>query len=256
MSDLTSARTVSVLIPCHNYGRFVGEALASVDSQSHRPSEILICDDGSTDDSWATIRQLIDVRDDVVALRHVTAHGLVSTLNELWRSSTGELIVPLSADDRFGPGYIEGVVTAMSDHGWDFAYTDMQCFGASSWHFVAPEMDVYRLARFNFIHGSSGLTRECLEAVGGYSPLFENGFEDYDFWLSAIEHGFTGGKAHGIHLDYRRHEVASRNTATTFERCRMRWMLARHHPRFFLHPRAWKAWLPSHRPIAGTEVPP
>jgi len=248
--------TISVIIPCHNYGRFVEEAVRSVDAQTRPVDQIVICDDGSSDDSWGTIQRLAAERSNVATIRHEHAWGLVATLNQLWRTSEGRLIVPLSADDRLGPGYLDAMAAAVFDQGWDFAYTDMQCFGSENWRFIAPEFDIDRLARFNYIHGSSGLTRDCLEAVGGYQPTFERGFEDYDFWLSVLEHGFEGGKAEGVHLEYRRHEQGSRNTASISDRLRLRYKLFRHHPRFFLHPRTLRAWLPSNRPIAGVEAPP
>lgn len=250
-------RTISVVVPCHNYGRFLGEAVASIDGQDLRPDEILICDDGSTDDSVAHAREIVSGRTDATLMEHREARGLVQTLNELARNASGAVIVPLSADDRMGPRYISSIARAIFDDGYDFAYTDMRCFGAEDWTFVAPTMDVDRLARFNFIHGSSGVRRSVFDAVGGYSADFERvGFEDYDFWISVVEAGFRGTKASGTHLEWRRHAEGSRNTATASDRLRLRWKLLRHHPRFFLHPRTLRAWTPSNRPIPGLETPP
>ena len=77
------APKVSVVVPCHNYGRFVGEAIASLDAQDRRPDEILICDDASSDGSWDTIVELVGRRDDVLAYRHERAWGLIRTFNEM-----------------------------------------------------------------------------------------------------------------------------------------------------------------------------
>lgn len=234
--------TLSVIIPCHNYGRFVGEALASVDSQDRRPDEIRICDDGSSDDSWEVIQRLAAGRDDIVIDRHEQAWGLIRTFNDLVERSSGDIIVPLSADDRLGPGFLSRMEDDLLDRGLDFGYSDYRCFGAEDWYFDAPEMDIDRLARFNFITGTAAIRRRLFDVVGGYSAAFDRlGFEDYDFWLTAVERGMVGAKVHGCYLEWRRHPQGSRNTASRWDRVKLRAKLVRHHPRFFLHPRTLRA---------------
>jgi glycosyltransferase involved in cell wall biosynthesis len=233
---------VSVVVPCHNYGRYLGEAIASVDAQSRRPDEIVICDDGSTDDTPQVLRALCDGRDDIVHDRHETAHGMVRTFNELVARSTGELIVVLSADDRLGPRYIETVERAFVAGDLDFGYTDLQCFGAESVRHVVPELDPDLLVRSNYIAGASPFRRQVFERAGGYRPAFERiGHEDYDFWLSVVESGARGAKIHGCHYEWRRHAAGSRNTVGLGRRVLLRLALVRYHPRFFLHPRTVRA---------------
>jgi glycosyltransferase involved in cell wall biosynthesis len=247
---------VSVVIPCHNYGRFIGEAVASVDEQDRRPDEILICDDGSTDDSWDVIVDLVANRSDAVAWRHEQAWGLIRTFNELVRRSTGDIIVPLSADDRLGPTYVRRMVEDLVARDLDFGYSDYRCFGAEDWYFTAPEMDRDRLVRFNFIPGTAAFRRQLFDEVGGYHRSFDRlGFEDYDFWLSAVERGMRGDKVEGCVLEWRRHPGGSRNSVTRADRLRLRAKLLVRHPRFFLHPRSlsWLTGRAAARP--GVEAP-
>lgn len=249
-------RRVSVVIPCHNYGRFLGEALASVDEQDRAPDQIVICDDGSTDGSWDVVQALAAGRDDVVAYRHERAWGLIRTFNELVSRADGDLIVPLSADDRLGPHFIRRMEEDVYGRNLDFGYSDYRCFGAEDWYFTAPEMDVDRLARFNFITGTAAFRRSLFDAVGGYSAAFDRlGFEDYDFWLSAVERGLVGAKVPGCHLEWRRHPGGSRNTATRRDRVALRLKLLRHHPRFFLHPRSIRALRGGRGATPGVEAP-
>jgi hypothetical protein len=116
-------------------------------------------------------------------------------------------------------------------------------FGADDSLFVAPEFDDSLLVRSNFVSGSAAFRRALFDKVGGYSPACETvGFEDYDFWIGAVERGARGGKVHGCHYEWRRHPGGSRNTVTFRDRLRLRALLARRHPRFFAHPRTAR-WL-------------
>ena len=104
--ELASSRRprVSVIIPCHNYGRFLPEAVGSALSQEGVEPEVVIVDDASTDDS-ATVAESIAHRDSRVAVirqHHNTGH--VVTFNVGYAAASGEFIVRLDADDLLTPG--------------------------------------------------------------------------------------------------------------------------------------------------------
>lgn len=234
--------SISVIIPCHNYARFVTEAIESVDAQDRPADEIVVVDDGSSDDSWQVIEALAAERPHMVAYRHPQAWGLIRTFNELVARSSGEIIIPLSADDRLGPNFLRRMEEDLVERHLDFGYPDYQTFGAEDEYFDVPELDVDRLARANYISATAGIRRRVFDEIGGYSPAFESlGFEDYDFWIRAIEAGMVGAKVHGCHLEWRRHPGGSRNTASRRDRVALRAKLIRHHPRFFFHPRTLRA---------------
>jgi glycosyltransferase involved in cell wall biosynthesis len=93
-----SAPTVSVIIPCYNQGRFLTEAIESVVAQTLPATEIVVVDDGSTDDTPAVARRYPEVR-------YVRQHnlGLASARNTGLAHSTGDYVVFLDADDRLRP---------------------------------------------------------------------------------------------------------------------------------------------------------
>ncbi len=230
--------TLSVVIPCHNYGRFLQEAIASLDAQDRPADEIVICDDGSQDDSWEVMKSLQLTRPNLRLLRHEQPHGVIATFNELVCSSSGDIVIIFSADDRLGATFLRRMDEELTLRNWDFGYSDYRAFGAEEFYFDAPELDVDGMVRANFISGTSAFRRTLFDEIGGFRPAFDRlGFEDYDFWISALEHGARGGKVHGCYLEWRRHSLGSRNTADLGKRIRLRWMLLRYHPRFFLHPR-------------------
>lgn len=86
---------VSLLINNYNYGRFVARAIESALAQSHRDSEVIVVDDGSTDDSWRVIESFGSA---VRAVRQENA-GQGAAYNKLWSLARGDYVLFLDADD-------------------------------------------------------------------------------------------------------------------------------------------------------------
>ena len=118
---MTAADTprVSVIVPAYNYGRFVGEALRSILTQSVQALEVIVIDDGSTDDTPQVLTQFDDPRLRV----HRTDRLGVSKLRALGASlARAPLVAWLDADDTWRPGYLERQV-AVLDAEPDVAFT-------------------------------------------------------------------------------------------------------------------------------------
>jgi hypothetical protein len=95
---------VSVIIPCHNYGRFLPAAVNSALSQEGVEPEVIIVDDASTDDS-ATVAESIGQNDSrVTVIRQHQNAGHVVTFNVGYAAASGEFIVRVDADDLLTPG--------------------------------------------------------------------------------------------------------------------------------------------------------
>jgi glycosyltransferase involved in cell wall biosynthesis len=99
---------VSVLIPNHNYGRYLGTAIDSALGQSHPDIEVVVVDDGSTDDSRDVIRSY---GERVVAVLQ-PKRGQVPALNAAFEASHGDFICLLDADDVFLSSKVERVLGA------------------------------------------------------------------------------------------------------------------------------------------------
>lgn len=100
---------ISVLINCYNYGRFVGEAIASVRCQTHAPDELLVVDDGSTDDSEDQINQALQgySRGQLISRQN---GGQLAAFNTGFLESSGDILFFLDADDCYEPLHIEKVL--------------------------------------------------------------------------------------------------------------------------------------------------
>ncbi|GGE91763.1 glycosyltransferase family 2 protein [Mycetocola zhadangensis] len=96
--------TVSVVITCFNYGRFLSQAVRSAVAQEGVIVDVVIVDDASTDDSLATARFLEREDQRVKVLAHDKNEGVVQAFNNGAALATGEFVVRLDADDVLVPG--------------------------------------------------------------------------------------------------------------------------------------------------------
>jgi glycosyltransferase involved in cell wall biosynthesis len=103
---------VSILIANYNYERFIGEALESISAQSYPRLEAIVCDDGSVDRSCAVVERHAQ-RDERIRLLRQPNGGAAAALNNAFRSSSGEIVLLLDADDLFERDKVEVVVKAM-----------------------------------------------------------------------------------------------------------------------------------------------
>lgn len=101
---------VSCVVPCFNGERFLDECVRSILAQTHRPLEILVIDDGSTDGSAAVVRRF----GDRVRYHRQDNRGPAAACNTGIALATGELIAFLEQDDLWLPGKIERQVAALA----------------------------------------------------------------------------------------------------------------------------------------------
>jgi hypothetical protein len=106
---------ITVVMSSYNYGAFVGQAIQSVLRQTYEDFEVIVCDDGSTDDSCAVIQRHVD-RDRRVKLVQKPNGGQASCWNVAFLRSRGDLLCPLDADDAFYPDKLETVVDHFRRH--------------------------------------------------------------------------------------------------------------------------------------------
>jgi hypothetical protein len=103
-------KLISVLIANYNYGLFVGAAIESVLRQSYGNFEIVVCDDGSTDDSRDVIRDYADRYPSLVRFIAKENDGVASALNAAYAASRGDIVSLLDADDLFAATKLQRVV--------------------------------------------------------------------------------------------------------------------------------------------------
>jgi glycosyltransferase involved in cell wall biosynthesis len=108
--------SVSVFIPCYNYGRFLRECTRSVLTQEGVDVSVLIIDDASTDDSPQVASELARQDPRIEISRHAKNHGHIATYNEGLAWAKGRYTALLSADDLFTPGALLRATRLLDAH--------------------------------------------------------------------------------------------------------------------------------------------
>jgi glycosyltransferase involved in cell wall biosynthesis len=184
----TSTPLISVVIPCYNQARFLGEAVESVLAQTHPRTEVVLIDDGSTDDPSAAAHRYPGV-----LFRRQENQGPAAARNAGLRVSTGRYLTFLDADDRLLPAALETGLRYLAERR-ECAFVSGHCryITADGSPMPTPPQPLVESEHYaallyrNYVWAGSTVLhrRECLEAVGGYNPsLSVKGAEDYDLYL-------------------------------------------------------------------------
>lgn len=202
---------VSVIIPCYNQGAFLQEAIDSVQAQTHPSYEIIIVNDGSTDPY--TIDVLAAKSKEGFNVIHVPNGGVSAARNIGIEVAKGEFILPLDADDKIGPNYLQNAVEVLiNNSGVKLVYCECEFFGALSGKLEVPRYSMEEMLLQNLIFNAAVFRKKDFEATGGYDTNFLTGWEDWEFWLRFVTKKEEVYKLPGTHFFYRIKEL-SRNAS-------------------------------------------
>jgi glycosyltransferase involved in cell wall biosynthesis len=191
---------VSVIMPVHNGAKFIVPAIESVLAQSYTNYELVVIDDGSTDDSYLKIE---GYRDKLKYIPHTTQKGVCTAMNTGIRNASGELIAFLDSDDLWLPEMLHTQVDYLMDH-QDVAmvHSDFQTIDdedriiedsvAYCQNLRIPSGYIFKeLFMDSLICGITVVVRkECFERVGYLDETLY--FGDYDLWLRISKHYLIG----------------------------------------------------------------
>jgi len=201
--DPSKPPLVSVIIPCYNLAEFLPEAVESVVKQTFTDWECIIVNDGSTDNTRQvaeSLRQKYPERR--ILYFEKQNEGVAVARNFGISKSKGKYILPLDADDLIEPTFLEKAVKILeTEQDIAIVYTDVLHFGAE--HRIYPSCNWNALLEVNMNYiGNSSLYRKTVwEKGGGYKSNL--GYEDWEFWINAIEQGFKGKRIPEVLYLYR-----------------------------------------------------
>jgi glycosyltransferase involved in cell wall biosynthesis len=194
---------VSVLIPCFNQGVFLDEAVDSVLAQTFTDYEIVVVDDGSTDEE--TRWKLETYQRPKTRVLRTRNRGLPAARNAAAAVAGGDVFCALDADDRLEPTWLEkGLAVLDADASLAFVSHWLETFGDEHWIWRPERCDLPAMLARNAVNGAALVRRAAFEAVGGYDERMREGCEDWDFWLRLIERGFKGTIVPEVLFHYRR----------------------------------------------------
>lgn len=229
--------TVSVIMPLYQGARYCQEALESVLTQTRLPQQVIVVDDGSTDDGVERLKAMVTTAPDGVDIRFESQanSGQSAARNHGASLASGDLLALIDQDDVWHPRHLEALVAPFADDeklGWVFsdfdeidsdgyvvtrefvgksgAYDRPQALGAlvGSDLMVLPSTSVLRASAFN--------------EVGGFDPDLQ-GYEDDDLYVRFFRHGWGAKCIPGSFTSYRTHRAGS-STSERFRTSRVRYL--------------------------------
>ena len=178
---------VSVIIPVYNGGRHLRAALESVFAQSYRPFEVIVVDDGSTDDSSAIAQSFPDVR-----YIHQQNQGVAAARNNGIEAARGEFFAFLDQDDLWTPEKLKHQIAHMrSNPELGYTLTQQQFFlepGESlpSWFRKELFADVHT----GWVLGTLVVRRSAFEKIGNFATGY-SAASDGDWFFRAKASGIA-----------------------------------------------------------------
>jgi glycosyltransferase involved in cell wall biosynthesis len=201
-SESSGAPTVVAVIPLYNGAKYIELAVRSVLSQSVAVAEIVIVDDGSTDDGPAIVKRLAEVNP--IRFIHKPNGGQASARNVGIAESKSSLIALLDQDDVWYPEHVETLIhpflkTPHARLGWTYSDLDQVdeagnmlvhnlLTAEAAFH---PKRDLYSCLRtdMHILPSASLISRSAFESVGGFDERL-CGYEDDDLFLRMFRRGY------------------------------------------------------------------
>ena len=222
---------ISVIVPCYNQGNYLKETIQSALGSTYRPLEIIIINDGSTDNSLEIAKELEALHAEVRVLDQINA-GVTKARNVGIGAARGEYILPLDGDDLIAPDYIEkGLAVLSARPEVKVVYCQAEKFNESMrkpWK-LKP-FSLSQLAKDNMIFVSALYRKSDALEVGGYSEDMHMGREDWEFWIKMLKNGGEVIRLSEIGFFYRLTPTSKRKKTggATFKRARINYLNAKH----------------------------
>lgn len=196
----------SIVLPTYNRAAYLGTALQSVFAQTVHDWQLVVVDDGSTDDTREVLGKIGDARAEVIYAEH---RGQNRTI----RTGVGVTVAPwvvfLSDDDELAPDALEHYQRAI-DVGWDVLYGGCVVKWVDPVFGGTPGVDQYKppepanaLPMHNVVWGVC-FRRSMYDAIGGWPTRWEVA-GDYGFWLAAYANGYRFRPINAATYLYRYH---------------------------------------------------
>ena len=197
--------SVAVVIPCHNYGKYLREAIESVLAQTFPAQEIVVVDDSSTDDTPEIAASF--AKQGVVYIRAEHRHSQLARRTG-YQATSSDVVCFLDADDRLAPDYLSQGMQQFTTPDIGIVYSDVEHFGTMTSRSHYPdEFSRAALSCMNFIHAGALVLREALEVSRGLDVLTDDKLtlQDWLVWRRVLDYGWQARKQTGLYL-YRKHD--------------------------------------------------
>jgi alpha-1,6-rhamnosyltransferase len=220
-ADALYAPLISVIVPCYNYAAYVGEAIRSVLAQDHDNFELIVVDDGSSDNSVQVINEAIAQSRTTSSVKHVELvcqqnAGVSAALNAGLSKARGRFIATFDADDVMPAGRLRVQSDYLLEH------PEVGCLGGGAVRIdeagqVLPKKHKNRsVRRYDFdqaladalvVGGNIAIfRREAIDRAGGYDPAIK--IQDFQMTLKVAHAGYAIDILPQVVTLYRKHPAS------------------------------------------------
>ena len=194
---------VSIVIPCYNQAQYLEESVQSCIDQTYSNIEIIIINDGSTDNTQEIALLLQEKYPEKIKIILQENTGLPEARNNAIKQSTGTYILPLDADDKISKYMVSKSIKVLNDFDVDIASTGYQFFGDKTNSSIPKDFCESNLLYTNCAVVCSLYRRKVWTTTEGYKKNMHGGYEDWEFWINAYKHGFKFKRFFEILFYYR-----------------------------------------------------
>jgi len=184
---MSSDALVTVYIATHNRAELLERAVKSVLAQTYSKIELIVADDGSTDNTYQQLQPLIE-SGQVIYVKNDQPKGACVARNLAINIANGELITGLDDDDEFLPNRVSHMVDLFSTGKYSCIaspYVEMTPKGKISRKLDCGLVTLDKLLHYNVLGNQVLTSTENLKAIGGFSPEMP-AFQDYDTWVRLL----------------------------------------------------------------------
>jgi glycosyltransferase involved in cell wall biosynthesis len=179
---------VSVIVPCHNGGRFLDGLVANLREQTFQDLEVVIVNNGSTEQDTIDVLTRLE---SLVRVVHQENRYLPGARNRGFKEARADIVLPLDCDDRLEPTFLAETLAALRSAPPDvgFVFTHMRLTGSVEGilHTHCNRFDQLFLNHMAYCL----LTRKSAwEKIGGYDETMRDGTEDWEFNIRLIKAGY------------------------------------------------------------------
>lgn len=190
---------ISVIIGIYNCASTLSEALDSLYAQTYQGFKIILCDDGSTDNTYQVASDYAKTHDNIILLRNEKNMGLNFTLNQCLKYADTEYVARMDGDDISLPERFEKEISFLDKHP-EFAIVSTPMiyfdengeFSRGTAKIKVPQIGIFNYGS-PFSHAPCMVRNEAYIAVGGYTinqRLIR--MEDYNLWMKMYAKGYRG----------------------------------------------------------------
>ncbi len=176
---------ISVVVTCYNQEKYIQECLNSLVNQTFDDFEVVVVDDGSSDNSLKIIYSFLRKIKKLKVIEQEN-QGVISARNNGINQSCGEYIYTLDGDDYLDEKTIQCVYDAALLGKGDVITTNARCFGRQNFPLYFNSINKINMSGINCLLNAALFKKSDFIKAGGYDERFKEGFEDYDLWLNFL----------------------------------------------------------------------